>query len=127
MIELRILGGYFLGWSELYDIININLSIELFIALLRFFLVKSRKNTDKDIFRKQEALQYHIDEHRRKTAETEKEQKKKDKKENQENSKGDKSDNEINAALGLAALGQLSDQKDGGTGPPSLTKGSKGE
>ncbi|CAG5098424.1 Oidioi.mRNA.OKI2018_I69.XSR.g15655.t1.cds [Oikopleura dioica] len=77
-------------------------------------------------FKKQEALQYHIDEHRRKTAETEKEQKKKDKKENQENSKGDKSDNEINAALGLAALGQLSDQKDGGTGPPSLTKGSKG-
>lgn len=77
-------------------------------------------------FRKQEALQYHIDEHRRKTAETEKEQNKKDKKENQENTKGDKSDNEINAALGLAALGQLSDQKEGGSGPPSLTKGSKG-
>jgi len=77
-------------------------------------------------FKKQEALQYHIDEHRRKTAETEKEQNKKDKKENQENTKGDKSDNEINAALGLAALGQLSDQKEGGSGPPSLTKGSKG-
>lgn len=73
-------------------------------------------------FKKQEAMQYHIDDHLKKIAEAEKEKKKKEKKE-QDSSKGDKSDNEINAALGLAALGQLSDQKDGAAGPPSLTKG----